>query len=226
MRGKKRPQWSTGTVSGIGQRSFTWSAGECDVLAILGQPVMESWESPYMIAMAKSVCAVGGRILEVGFGLGISAAAIDSFPGVVEHVIFEANEQVCGQAGLWSDGAARPTTVYQGFWQDLVDDFPPESFDGILFDCFPLTAAHYRDGEVVEFFPFAHKLLRRGGIFAFYFDCGSSWAEAERGFLADTQPLLEKIGFSSVRFSDVPVSPRKDCPYFWKDRFLLPVATK
>merc|ERR1719330_625759 len=102
---------------------------------------MESWEAPYMRALAAAACAPtgGGRVLEVGFGLGISAGYIDAEASVTEHVIIEANEAVLGRAGLWADTARRPTVVLGGFWQEVAGDLETGSFGGILFDAFPLT---------------------------------------------------------------------------------------
>ncbi len=115
---------------------------EC--LRILGAPVMEDWEAPYMAALAGVACAHGGRVLEVGFGLGLSAHAIDALgvaAGVTEHVIFEANAEVAKTARDFAESAQVPTTVIEGFWQDAVHQLEPASFSGILFDVFPLQKA-------------------------------------------------------------------------------------
>eukprot|EP00933_Yihiella_yeosuensis_P062268 TRINITY_DN6520_c0_g1_i1.p1 TRINITY_DN6520_c0_g1~~TRINITY_DN6520_c0_g1_i1.p1 ORF type:complete len:190 (-),score=66.90 TRINITY_DN6520_c0_g1_i1:335-904(-) len=155
------------------QRREAWSGAEAvfctlpgggDGLQILGHDVMEDWESPYMSALAAVACSVGdangqskggGRVLEVGFGMGISAKAIDEFlPAVKEHVILEANDMVLGRAAQWADDEAKvPTTVLGGFWQELVPSFEDGSFDGILFDAYPLSPGEAAgDGEVGAFF--------------------------------------------------------------------------
>lgn len=196
-------------------------------LSILGQPVMESWEAPYMAALAAAACAPGGRVLEVGFGLGLSAAYIDAYETVEEHVIIEANDLVLGKAALWADIAQRPTTVLGGFWQELVSDLEPGSFGGILFDVFPLTPEEAAgDGEVSAFFVEAVRLLRPGGCFTFYFDAGASWIECVRAFRAETIPRLLALGFKEVSEDQVLCKPRKGCTYFWKDRFLVPKAMR
>src|SRR5690242_7057135 len=56
--------------SGWSQAAAEYSAGE---LIIAGQQVMQDWESPLMEAMADIAAASHGDVLEVGFGMGISA---------------------------------------------------------------------------------------------------------------------------------------------------------
>ncbi|MBK9767003.1 MAG: hypothetical protein IPP63_08255 [Chloracidobacterium sp.] len=62
-------------------------------LLIDGHPVMETWEDAYMKQLAAIAASSGGVVLEVGFGLGISAAFIQEH-SVSEHWIIEANASV------------------------------------------------------------------------------------------------------------------------------------
>ena len=70
------------TVLGAGKR-----------LDIDGHPVMQRWETPYMRELAKVACMNGGRVLEVGFGMGISATVVQEHD-VQQHMILEANYDV------------------------------------------------------------------------------------------------------------------------------------
>lgn len=63
-------------------------------LTIEGHPVMEAWETPFMHALADTVAADGGHLLEVGFGMAISATRIQSHPKVTKHSIIEINKDV------------------------------------------------------------------------------------------------------------------------------------
>eukprot|EP00929_Paragymnodinium_shiwhaense_P049073 TRINITY_DN24769_c1_g1_i1.p1 TRINITY_DN24769_c1_g1~~TRINITY_DN24769_c1_g1_i1.p1 ORF type:complete len:263 (+),score=71.30 TRINITY_DN24769_c1_g1_i1:65-853(+) len=222
VEGLQREAWQTAPA-----HFFDFPEGEGQGLTILGKPVMESWETPYMEALAAAACEHGGRVLEVGFGLGISAGFIDGHEGVTEHVILEANDEVFGKAQCWAARAARRTTVLQGFWQDLVCQLPDASFDAILFDVFPLDSEEAAgDGEVGPFFPHAARLLRPGGIFTFYFDAGASWIECQKEFRELTLPKLLAAGFSCVSDDLVECQPRKMCTYAWKNRFLVPLAVR
>ena len=52
----------------------------------LVEEVMMSWESPIMEASAEWVCSGGGDILEMGFGMGISASFIQQ-QSISSHTI-------------------------------------------------------------------------------------------------------------------------------------------
>lgn len=77
-----------------------------------------------------------GRVLEVGYGLGISSRAIQ-VEGVHEHVIVEMNIDVMSML-LASDLARAPgVRPLLGLWQDVVPMLADASFDSIFFDPFP-----------------------------------------------------------------------------------------
>ncbi len=48
-------------------------------LIIQGRSVMEGWQKDYMAEFAKVVTQNGGKILEVGFGMGLSASFIQQY---------------------------------------------------------------------------------------------------------------------------------------------------
>ena len=97
---------------------------------------------------------------------------------------------------------------------------------GVLFDVFPLSKQEVVDGETDAFYPAAARLLERGGVFTFYFDVADSWVTTKRVFRGEATAKLRAAGFESVEEDEILCRPPTDCEYFWKDRFLVPMATK
>ena len=59
----------------------------------LGNRVMMDWEDGIMKDAASLICRDGGKILNIGFGLGIIDTYIQSY-NIQEHWIIEAHPQV------------------------------------------------------------------------------------------------------------------------------------
>src|SRR5262245_39212709 len=62
-------------------------------LKIAGHPVMEDWETGYMSRLADIATSRGGRILELGYGMGISARFIQG-KDIKSHVVIECHPDV------------------------------------------------------------------------------------------------------------------------------------
>ncbi len=180
-------------------------------LSIESHPVMEDWETGYMEMLAAFAASKGGRILEVGFGLGLSARAIQKYP-IEEHVIIEANADVYKDACIFAAQAPQRTIALLGFWQDVTPTLPDGSFDGILFDTYPLSAEEVHRNHF-PFFPEAFRLLKEGGVFTYYSDEVS-------GFSAEHRLFLERAGFRAIDSVLCPVEPGENCLY-WKHKTIL-----
>ena len=94
--------------------------------------VMMDWEAPIMSASAAYVTQGGGDILEVGFGMGISANYIQSH-SISSHTIIENHPQVISKSREWASGKSNVTIVSQS-WQEVTQSLG--TFDGIFFDDF------------------------------------------------------------------------------------------
>ena len=90
--------------------------------------VMMSWEDPIMKASADYVCSNGGDILEIGFGMGISAGHVQS-NSINSHTIVECHPQ----AKLWASDKPN-VTIVEGEWFDVKDSL--STYDGVFYDTF------------------------------------------------------------------------------------------
>ena len=95
------------------------------------QPVMMGWEDPIMKDAASLICHNKGKILNVGFGLGLIDTYIQSYD-VDEHWIIEAHPDVQNKMikDRW-DKKSNVTCLFDK-WQNVLDKLP--KFDGIYFD--------------------------------------------------------------------------------------------
>ena len=97
-----------------------------------GVEVMMDWEHPIMSASAAYITEGGGDILEIGFGMGISAGYIQSH-SISSHTIIENHPQVIKKLKTWSSGKSNVTIVSQS-WQEVTASLG--RFDGIFYDTF------------------------------------------------------------------------------------------
>ncbi len=186
---------------------------ENGTLKILDHPVMEVWEAPYMRRLAEIATAKGGAILEVGFGLGISSRFVqDCQPA--KHVIIEANVEVYEGLEAFAASAVYRVEPVLGFWQDVLPNFAAASFDGILFDTYPLEADEIHQNHY-SFFVHAQRLLKPGGVFTYYSD------EIDE-ISPEHLERLREAGFDRVDFEVCEVDPPVDCEYWSSSTIVAP----
>ena len=163
-----------------------------------GEIVMARDEEPYMHALASALTEAGGtgRVLEIGFGLGLSARHLTAL-GVRQHVVIEPNHGVFN-ASLVHAFEVAPRTAFTpvlGFWQEVSPQLRTAAFDGILFDAFP-------DAADESFFREARRLLRPGGVLTFFHSVcdslGGALAAAECGPWADRVEKLRAAGWTDA----------------------------
>ena len=194
-----------------------------DELLIDGQQVMQAWERPLMSALAEAAAESHGDVLEVGFGMGISAALLQQV-GVRSHTILECNQDVGERAEAWA-GRHRdaPIRIVHSRWQDW--DAPEAAFDGILFDTYPTSEEEYLR-EVIEspvfaagFFATAARALRPGGVFTYYSNEIDSLSREHQRL------LLRHFRRFSVSVVD-GLQPPPDCQYWWAESMVVVKAVR
>jgi guanidinoacetate N-methyltransferase len=188
-------------------------------LVILGCDVMEEWERPYMEVLAKIACQNSGVVLELGYGMGISADFIQQWP-INHHMIIEANHSVANQARVFASGRSIKTSILEGLWEDVIESIPDNSLDGILFDTYPLSEAELYQNHF-NFFPYAYRKLKVGGVFTYYSDEITSFGNVHI-------KKLQEAGFQTpyIRSELVNVEPPDDCEYWRSNTILAPIIIK
>lgn len=136
-----------------------------DSLRIGDEYVMHEWERPLIRRMVEDLrLTPGDRLLEIGFGMGISASILQEFRPA-SHTIIEPHPQVLAQAERWKD-TSKNIQLQLGYWQQL--DPGPQRFSAIFFDPFADDMAAV-DDENLTFLKFAaQSLLCDGGRLALF----------------------------------------------------------
>lgn len=188
-----------------------------DSLKIFGHPVMERWETPYMEQLAMVATGKGGKVLEVGFGLGIAASVIQAQP-IEEHHIIEANEEVYQSLVKFAENSQKPIQPYLGTWQVAISQLPEKFFDGILYDAYPL-AGEQQHVHHFDFLRQAKRILKPGGVMTY---CNlTSWGRLMASYdsisemVSSTQvDNILDCGFSEPSWDVFDVNPDANCQYY------------
>ena len=110
-----------GVSSNYISSSLTFSSDKiiCQSSDWLGfdKEVMMDWEHPIMSASAAYVTQGGGDILEIGFGMGISAGYIQSH-SISSHTIIENHPQIIEKLETWANGKSNVNIISQS-WSDV-----------------------------------------------------------------------------------------------------------
>jgi predicted O-methyltransferase YrrM len=95
--------------------------------------VMHRCETSIMEKQAEITTQNGGDILEIGFGMHISADFITSNPNVTSYTLIEIHPQQYERALEWAKTKTIPVNVILGDWYDVLP-LSDTKFDGVFFD--------------------------------------------------------------------------------------------
>jgi len=157
--------------------------------------VMMDWEAPLMSASAAYVCQNGGDILEIGFGMGISADYIQSH-SITSHTIIENHPAIIPKAKAWASGKSN-VTIITGSWYDVKDNLP--TYNGLFYDT-------WGDDDMQYFSSSLSSLVKEGGVVTWWNNL-----EEENNF----------YNIPNVDYQQYPVSPPTN-NYFNNTTYYLP----
>ncbi len=193
-------------------------------LDIAGHEIMQRWETNYMKMLAAIACKNGGDVLEVGFGMGISAHFIEKYRysrrRLKSHTIIEPHPEVLKYAKKMFSRESREGRIkfVKGYWQAVTKRMKAGKFNGILFDTYPLSEKEIHKNHFL-FFKEARRLLRKGGMLTYYSD------EAKI-FSAEHLKKLKEAGFRKIQWKACKVNPPRGSMYWRKHTILAPIITK
>jgi len=151
--------------------------------------VMMDWEDSLMKRHAEVVCENGGDILEIGFGMGMSANYIQA-QNPNSHTIVEIHPQVIEKLEEWA--ADKPNViVVKGSWYDKLGDLG--IYDGVFYDVFG-------DSDSSKFKQSIADITKQGSIITFW---------------NNQTVAVDLYGFetSSVTYEKIEINPPKNTYY-------------
>jgi len=112
----------------VNDYSFTFKS-DC-IVADNGKNVMMDWEHPIMKETANYICQDGGDILELGYGMGISANYIQSH-NINSHTIVECHPQILENLYNWAKNKNNVIIIEGDWWKTRRH---LKKYDGIFHD--------------------------------------------------------------------------------------------
>jgi spermidine synthase len=148
---------------------------------------MHIGEKKLMEFMASLACINGGDILEVGFGLNLSANEVQNKKTVTSHTIIEVHPEIYERAIFWKKNK-KNTEILFGGWYEILP-LKNKVFDGIIHDT-------HNDRNIPKFLDIVKPNCKEGTIVVFFEN-------------QSNDPRLREIKFD-MNPDDVQVLPYKD----------------
>ena len=168
------------------------------ILTENGSTIMMAWEHPVMKQHAEIVCKNGGDILEIGFGMGISAQYIQE-QEIDSHTIIEIHPEIAEKAREWARDKEN-VEIIEADWYDVVDEL--KTYDGIFYDA-------ERDDHKDEFYQIIKSSLKAGGAYTFFNPKGDG--------IKNHHSIKE-----NVRYELIDIDPPEN-PYLKSNIYYLPI---
>jgi guanidinoacetate N-methyltransferase len=142
-----------------GTEKLIISSDEIRIDGLTKDYVMHKGEKSLMDKLAEIATMNGGDILEIGFGMHISADAIQSNPNVKSHTIIEVHPEIYKHALIWAKDKPN-TEIILGDWIDIIPTLD-KKFDGVLHDT-------HRDKNIFIFLDYIKPKCKNGTIVSFF----------------------------------------------------------
>ena len=121
--------------------------------------VMMAWETDLMKLHAQHVTHNHGDVLEIGFGMGISAQFIQDL-GCSSHTIIESHPDILQKLQEWAKDKPN-VNIINGDWFELQDTICQHQFDGVFYDADCNRSPFFRE-KIVD------RVLKMDGIFTYF----------------------------------------------------------
>lgn len=121
--------------------------------------VMHVGETMYMQKLAEIITKNGGNILEIGFGMHISADFIQANPEVKSHTIIEVHPEIYNKGLEWAKDKPNVELIL-GDWIDILP-LKDKKFDGVFYD-------PYNDYNLSKFLHYVQGNCKKGTVVGFY----------------------------------------------------------
>jgi hypothetical protein len=143
-----------------GAEKLTLSSDEIKIDGLKKGYVMHRGEKSLMLKLAEIATMNGGDILEIGFGMHLSADGIQSNPNVTSHTIIEVHPEIYKHALSWAKDKPN-TEIILGAWIDILPTIN-KKFDGVLHDT-------HNDNDIPKFLDYIKPNCKNGTIVSFFY---------------------------------------------------------
>lgn len=142
-----------------GDEKISISINDIRIDGLKNDYVMHNGEESLMCKLAEIVTKNGGDILEIGFGMHLSADAVQSNSNVTSHTIIEIHPEMFKNALQWAENKQN-VKIILGDWIDILPTLQSK-FDGILHDT-------HLDLNISKFLDYVKPNCKEGTIVGFF----------------------------------------------------------